>query len=482
MSFEPEPDLPAAPEALVARPLPTWRMILVLAWPVLLQHALLLAVGLYDRYLAGRVQPEGEALRVSYQAAQTTAQYLAWFLSSYTVLVSAGSTALVARFVGAGQTRLAVQVTNQSLVLAAVLGLLGTAAGFASVAHLVRWLQLEGDAADFAVRYLQPLLALLAFQVVELAGIACLIGAGDTRTGLFVLGGVAVANIPLSWGLFHGIGPVPAWGFEGIALGTALSHLLGGLAVLAVLVRGRAGLRLHLHALRPDPAMIRRLLRISVPAGIDSLSVALGQLWFLSIINQLGDAAATAHGIALGWEALAYLLGAAFGTAAMTLVGQNLGAGKPQQAARSGWLAFAGGCGVMCLMGALFFALAPQMFALFCPAPEQRPAIVLGVPVLRLVAFAMPALASAIVLSAALRGAGDTRVPVLFTWFGFLGVRIPLAYLLTRSEIDLGPLGSLPAWDLGLFGAWLAMCADLVVRGGFFLLRFAGGKWQQVRV
>ena len=125
----------------------------------------------------------------------------------------------------------------------------------------------------------------------------------------------------------------------------------------------------------------------------------------------------------------------------------------------------------MTLMAALFFTLAYPMFRLFCPHPEQAPVVEVGVPVLRLVAFAMPALASTIVFTAALRGAGDTRVPVLFTWVGFLVVRIPLAYLLTA-----------PALGLGLFGAWLAMAADLWVRGAFFLARFAGGRWKRARV
>jgi len=80
--------------------------------------------------------------------------------------------------------------------------------------------------------------------------------------------------------------------------------------------------------------------------------------------------------------------------------------------------------------------------------------------VLRLIAFAMPPLASCIIFTNALRGAGDTRVPVLFTWCGFFALRIPLAYLLTRDRLDLGPLGTWPGHNLGLFGAWLAMFAD----------------------
>jgi putative MATE family efflux protein len=450
---------------------PTWRLVLALAWPALLQQMLVLIVSLSDRWLAGHAHAPDPDEQIALQAAQTTANYLAWFVSSYTVLVSVGSTALVARCIGAGDRRSAIHATNQSLLLAILLGLAGSAAGLLGLPPLIGLLQLQGQVADLAIAYLRPLFALLVFQVIEAAGIACLAGAGDTRTGLWVRAGVAVFNVPLAWGFFHGVGPVPPLGFVGIALGTAVSNVLGASAVCAVLLRGRAGLQLRWRLLGPDLELLRRLLRISVPAAVDSLSVAVGQLWFLSIINHLDDAAKAAHGIALGWEALGYLSGGAFGTAAMTLVGQNLGARDPRRAARSGWTAFALGGALMTFMGGVFFVLAAPMFRLFCPGEGQQPIVDAGVPVLRLVAFAMPALASCIIFTSSLRGAGDTRVPVLFTWLGFFVVRIPLAYLLTRPQLELG-----------LFGAWLAMFADLSVRGVFFLARFAGGRWRSMRV
>jgi putative MATE family efflux protein len=505
-------------------PRPTWTLLLALALPVLAQQALVLVVNLSDRFLAGHLQvltpaeesraaglhllagmplvalpPGGSALgalagagiccqaaeqlgarQIAFLAAQTTAHYLAWFISSYAILVSVGSTALVARFTGAGDRALAIRVTHQSLLLAFALGLAASAFGLGGgIRWMVEAMNLSGDAANYAVMYLEPLFLLLVFQIIETAGIACLVGAGDTRPGMWITLGIAVLNVPLSWSFCQGLGPFPQLGFVGIAVGTALSHTLGGVAIVVLLTRGRAGLKLHPHLFRPQFALLYRLLRVSVPAGFDSLSIVVGQFWFLSIVNRLGNVASSAHGIALNWEALGFLSGSAFGTAAMTLVGQNLGAGRPREATRSGWMAFVLGCGVMSAMGVVFFALAPLMFRLFCPLPEQRPIIAAGVPVLRLVAFAMPVLASTIIFTSALRGAGDTRVPVLFTWIGFFLVRIPLAYYLTLPTIDLGPLGSVQGLNLGLFGAWLAMFADLVVRGLFFLGRFARGAWQR---
>jgi Na+-driven multidrug efflux pump len=136
----------------------------------------------------------------------------------------------------------------------------------------------------------------------------------------------------------------------------------------------------------------------------------------------------------------------------------------------------------MSFMGLVFYTFAPYMFALFCPGLEQRPVIELGVPVLRLVAFAMPLLASAIIFTNALRGAGDARIPVVFTCIGFLVIRIPLAHFLALERVDLGALGVWNGWNMGLYGAWLAMFADLSVRGLLFLARFASGRWKWVQV
>lgn len=488
-----------------------WRWALALALPVMVQQFLTLAVSISDRLIAGRFlgmseaqwqqytqrlgtalawqtmpggvgnlmvaasvvrQAEWERYRiVAYQSAQTTAGYLSWFLSSFTVLVAVGATAVVARHVGAGEWELANRATHQALILAALFGLAGSIAGLLGVDLLVWLLQLRGPAAEHAAAYLRPIFLALTWQMVESVGLACLAGAGDTLTGMWVLSGVAILNLPLSWAFCLGWGPFPELGFVGIAVGTACSQVLGSLAVLGVLLHGRAGLRLQRRFWGIEVGLMARILRISIPAGVDSLSVVVWQLWFLSIVNNLGLAASAAHGIAIQWEALGYLSGGAFATAAMTMVGQSLGAGSPQRARQAGWTAFALGCAVMCIMGAIFYILAEPMFRLFCPYPEQEPIRREGVPVLQLIAYAMPVLASCIIFTGALRGAGDTRVPVLFTWVGFLGVRIPLAYWLTG-----------PSWQLGLLGAWYAMVSDLVVRGIAFLARFGRGRWHTYRV
>ncbi len=453
-------------------PIVDWRRVILLALPALAQQYLVLFIQHYDQYLAS---PYDEA----HKAALTTANYIYWLTTCYAIVVSAGATALVGRFVGEGNRTMAHHACGQAIFLAVFFGLAGTCVVIPFLPDLLAGLKLQGDAPTIAANYLAPLILLLVMQLIETGGIACLVGAGDTRTGLYVLTGVVLVNVPLAYGLSRNLYGLDL-GFVGIAWGTAISHAVGGVIVLTLLIRGRSGLKLTFGHLIPDVAMLYRLLRVSVPAAIDSLSIALCQLWFLRIVNDLGNDASAAHGIALRWEAFGYQAGGAFGTASMAIIGQNLGAGRPHAAARGGWMMFALACGTMSFMGAMFYIFAWPMCRFYSESSEAVTA--LGVQALRTVAFAMPALASAIVFTQALRSAGDTRVPVLFSWSGFLIVRIPLAYLLTQKELNLGPLGIIHGFDMGLFGAWLAMFADLWFRGILFLIRFASGKWKRIKV
>ncbi|MEI6325455.1 MAG: MATE family efflux transporter, partial [Gemmataceae bacterium] len=265
--------------------IPPYQRVLALAWPAFLQQMLILLIHLSDRWLAGRASPEDQEAQLATQAAQTTGFYLAWFVNCYGALVSVGSTALVARFVGGHDKLSANRVLHQSAWLAVIFGIFGAVSGFMGLGQLIHLLQLDGPSADFAKAYLQPVVVLLPFQLLESALIACLVGAGDTRTGFWVLGGLTLVNLPLAWSFFHGWGPFPEMGFAGISLGTSVGHLFAALLLIAILLRGRAGLRLQSQFAAPDWGFWWRILRISVPAAADTLSIALGQLVVLSLVN-----------------------------------------------------------------------------------------------------------------------------------------------------------------------------------------------------
>ena len=416
-----------------------------LAGPVLIEQVLGMLVGLSDTLLAGHY------LSQSHLAAMTLLAYLLWAFNGLFSVIAIGSTAMVARFIGAGDYEDANRAAHQSLLVGTVLALVATAAMLALGPRLVGLLGLTGEPADLANRYLQFLLPMVPFMMLEAVIIACLHGAGDTITGLVAMVLINVVNIALSWSLILGLGPLPQLGWDGVAIGTSAGFAIGGLVPLAVLARGRAGLRLDWRLLRPEPALIRRLLRIGLPGGADVMSLIGLQLIFLALINQLGTLAVAAHGVARRMESLAYLPGYAFQVAAGTLVGQFLvrrrsAAGAAERAAGGGVQSDVHDRGDD--RAVLGCRLAGPMVRrgrrsgggrAGCPAAADR-----GVG-----AGAAGPAASA---DRGWRGAGDMRWPLAFTLIGFVGVRLPLAWWLAIEQ------------DWGVRGAWIAMAVDLGVR------------------
>ncbi len=439
-----------------------------LAAPVLVEQAMLYLVGLSDTLLTGRF------LAVSDLAAVTVSSYLLWVIGSALMIVSAGATALIARMIGSGDREEAARVCQQAIGLAWVVGGLLLIFGESLAPAIVGVMNLTGPTAAAAAAYLRIVLAVLPLQASLTVGVACLRGAGDTRTGMWVMAAVNLINITLSWLAVAGALDLPSMGLDGVALGTAVGQGVGGLLVLRALARGRAGLLLRLAGTWPVWGLCRRLLRISLPAAGESLTNGLCQLWFLSLINLLGRTATAAHGVAIRCEAIAFLTIAAFSVAASTLTGQYLGAQRPDLARRAAWSAWGLGTVVLGALGSVLFLLAGPMFALFL-GRDQMGVAALGVPVLQVVAFAMPAFATITVLSGALRGAGDTRWPMVTVFLGYLLVRLPLTYWFTFPPSS-GGLG----W--GLLGAWIAMFIDLYVRAILVGARFLEGGWTSIRV
>ena len=180
----------APPRALASAS--KWWRVARLAGPALVQQLLLLTIQLYDQFLAGFFTED-------HTAALNTANYLYWAVTSYTAIVSVGATAVVSRFVGATDYPSANRAVGQSLILAAVCGLIAAVIGLFGVRTIVSYLGLHDAAAEYAIAYLGPLAALLPFYLIEVGGIACLVGAGDTKTGLMTLAGVVALNVPLAW-------------------------------------------------------------------------------------------------------------------------------------------------------------------------------------------------------------------------------------------------------------------------------------------
>jgi putative MATE family efflux protein len=441
----------------------TFKPLVRLVWPVIVEQLLVMLVGFSDTLLAGHYLSE------SHLAAMTMVSYALWMFTNLFAIVAIGAVAMTARFVGAGDWPSANRVTNQSFALGAILAVFFTSCGLLWGDRIAGILQLEGEPAALATRYLRILIPVLPFMMLEQVGIGCLRGAGDMLTGLVTMMIVNAVNIGISWSLVAGLGPLPELGWDGLAIGTACGHAMGGLIPLAVLLRGRMHLRVERRGLWPEKSLMRRILRIGLPGGIDVLSIVGLQMVYLAIVNRLSTDEVAAHGVAIRIESLAYLPGFAFQVAAATLVGQYLGAGDYRRAGRSVLVASAVNVTLLTAAGLLLFFGARPLVGLFL-GPQQAGVAAIAPVLLGIVSVAMPPLALVQVLTGALRGAGDTRWPLAFTFIGFLGVRLPIAYLLVL------------VWNWGVAGAWYAMVVDMLVRCALVSFRFLHGGWKRVQV
>lgn len=431
-----------------------------LAAPVLLEQVLALTVGFTDKWLAGNLLEGPE-----YLAAVGLVAYCIGFLPGLFSVPAVAATALVARSIGAGDPAAARRFAAQAILLGGGLTLAMLVGAFFLGRRLVTLLGLPPESSVLAWQYIAIVLPALPAIMLITVGVAVLRGAGDMVGGLVAMSLVNLVNAGASYALSSGWGGLPRLGWAGLAWGTLLGYLVGAACVVVLLARRSAGLRPMAADWRPDPAWLRRILGVGVPAGADTIGNAVCHLWFLSIVNRLGNVDAAAHAVAITIESLAFLPGSAFGVAAATLSGQFLGARDPRRARGTVWLAALAGMALMAAAGVGFLAAADGLAAWFVGGADRQPAVaVLTARLVRIVAFAQPPLALLMVFSGALRGAGLTRPPLVVNFVGLILVRLPLAMFLAWDTVPL-PGVTLPGCGLGATGAWYAMAADLAARG-----------------
>lgn len=431
-----------------------------LAMPSIGEQLLNMTVQLVNTYLVGHLG-----------AAELTAVGLSnnmvMLAQTFVMALATGTTAVVARLTGARDPQAASRVVQQSLLVGGGAGLLITLAMVALARLAIGFYEPEADVAAIGEVYLRIASLTFTMQGLLMVGNAALRGAGDTRTPLTVMLGVNAVNIVVSAGLLHGVGPLPAMGVLGPAAGSAVALGVGGLAMMAILLGGRGGLRLTRQGWRPDREVIGRVMNVGLPAGGEQLALRMGMVLFQRVVAGLGTVAYAAHQVALTGQSMCFMPGFGFSVASTTMVGQALGARDPERARRSVREALRVSVWVMGAVGLLLVLLAPQVMDVFVDDPEV---VRQGVNPNRVLGLLQPMMAATMVYSGALRGAGDTRWTLVITALSVWAVRVPLATLLA------GPLG----W--GLVGAWTGMGIDNVVRAVLFWLRYRTGAWTRIKV
>lgn len=445
----------------VRAPISIPRQLTRLAGPSLVENLLQTLLMTFDMIFIGQLGKEAIAgIGLGGQ--------LTFFLQVAFMGLAVGSTALVARAIGAGDRDEAERIAKQSLTLAMVVGLgIGLFTWF-TADGIVGVMGATENVSEMASDFLR-IVSVFAFVMgVMFIGSGALRGAGDTVTPMLITGFINIINIIVAYTLIFGNFGFPRLGPLGSAVAIVTARAVGAALIVYALFKRNRVLPLSVRGgwgFNRD--VIARILNIGLPGAAEQVVFQLGFLVFAAMAVSLGTANYAAQQIAFTISGFSIMPAFAFGVAATTLVGQNLGAKDPERAEQSAYQALKNGTVWMTLMGVAFFIWREPLVQLFTTDQEVwAPAMMC----LTFIALGQPFLSVTMIVASALRGAGDTRATLVITFAGMWLVRVVGGYWL---GIVLG---------LGLFGMWVAWVGDFMVRALLVLLRFRSGRWKTLRV
>lgn len=438
------------PELTTGPLLPT---MLRLAAPLVLAQMLQTVYNVVDTFWVGRIGPDAVA-------AITLSFPIIIFLISMAAGLTIAGTALVAQYTGAKQPEHAAKAAAQSLVAVIITSVGIGIVGILAAEFLLTLVGATPEVLPMAKSYFTIYLAGVPFVFLSFGYQSVLRGVGDTVTPLKLRAFATALNIILDPILIFGWLGVPAMGIAGAAVATVIALGIEGIWGTVLLLRGAGGLGFRREHFRPDWTVIRRIFRIGSPAALEMTAGTIGLSLMTAIVALSGMQAVAAFGIGMRLQSLILLPAFGIGMATTTMVGQNVGAGKPQRAEQAAWMAAAitfGTMAVFCVFGVLFPS---TLIGIFNDDPEV---LRYGTSYLQIAGPAISLMGIRIVISGAFRGAGNSVPAMVLSFVLVLLLEAPLAYLLAQV-VGWGPNGIW--WSNLVAGAVGAVWASLWFRRG----------------
>lgn len=427
-----------------------------LAWPPIVGNLLFASVGVISIKAVGTLGAEAVA-------AVGTGQRMVWVFQALLMAVMTGTTALVARAVGSKNMIEAAHVTRLAIGVSIALSLITTLLIVLFAEKFIGIFGLAPVAQELAVTYLTISILFIPFMAIGMVIGAALRAAGDVKTPMYIGVFTNIIAIYLLLGLVNGQYGMPKLGILGAALAMGISFTIGAtiqlylwLANKLVVPLGKAG--------SFTKERLRQLITISYPAGIESFVFQFGMLSFFWIVAMYGTEEVAAYNIGVNILMLSFILGNGFSVAAATLSGQFLGASNPVAAYKSGYQAAGMTMLAMSLSG-LLLAFFAEPIAWFFIQDEE--VVKFAVIFVWIFAMAQPFMALEFSLGSTLRGAGDTRSPLVITIIGLLVIRVPIAFLLYYLEMPV-------QW------IFATLIIDYFVKGILLITRYRSKRWMKV--
>jgi putative MATE family efflux protein len=458
-------DKPRYDRSIVEGPLSSavWK----LAWPTVLTNIIGGLQGIVDNVLVGHL--------VGYtgNAAIGVAWQIIIIVIVFITSLFTGMSVLVARFAGAGDSLKVDRTVYQAFLTAVGISVLVMAPiGYFLSPALLDLVNAAPSVKAEALPFLRIMFLFSSGMLVFYMLSGALRSAGDARTPMVMGIAMTVLNLVLNVVLISGLGPIPAYGTAGSAMGTVIASGLVALYAMFKLWHGGwvvsfpRGL-----GYRPDWTIIRSLFRFGLPTGIQGIAMNIGGMFMLAFIGSLAQSAAAQAAFAVSYGQLFSLItwtSVGLMGAAAAVAGQNLGAGHPDRAEAAVHIAARlGASGAVCI--GLFFLLIPrQLLALF---GMNEPAVVeIGVQLLRVLSLSGLFIAVALTYTGGLQGTGDTKSPLYISIISQIIVPLGICFVIRRVS-HLDPI------DI-----WLAILFGHATRSALSVIRFRQGRWRQIAV
>jgi MATE family, multidrug efflux pump len=383
-----------------------------------------------------------------------------------------GMGVLVARFAGANDHDKVNRVVYQAFLtaVALALGILAPIGWFISPS-LLTLVHASPDVRAAALPYLRTMFVCSIGQLLYFMIAGALRAAGDARTGMRIGMWIVGLNVALNMVLIRGIGPIPAFGAQGAALGTSIASALASSVAIWMMATGRVVVSFAGVPRRPDWAIIRSLFRFGLPAGVQGVAMNVAGVLLLRFMGSLSHSAEAQAAYAVCYtELFAFITWTSVGLmgAAAAIAGQNLGAGRPDRSTRAVQVAARFGLMIAGTIGLIFLVFSSQLLALF---GLRDPIVVsLGTGLLRYLSVSGLFITVALTYTGGLQGTGDTRSPLFITLVAQIAVPLGLCFYLQAA-------GRLEA-----SGIWLAIVLGHFTRCVLSAARFHQGQWKNIAV
>ena len=432
------------------------KKILSLAIPAALNSLLSMLQVITDLIMVGRISAFAVA------AVGLGLQSLMLVFAVLTVL-HVGTSALLSRFMGGERVKQASLGLSSLLRFAFYLSIPATVLWYVFTPQLYIWFGTEQEVVELGSSYVSILTLMMPFIFVKLVFETSFSSAKDTTTPFLIKLASIMVNVFLNWVLIYGNLGFEAYGVKGAAIATVIVNMLELLVYIVLYLR-------HKTAYMPiwyySKKLVKRALKVGIPASIER-SLTFGSfMLFTMIIADFGTEALAGYQIGLRVEGLAFMPGIGFTIAAMALMGQGLGAKKPEQAREDVMLVLKYTMSFMFILG-LFMIFTPE--SIVWPFTDDPQTIKEASLYLKIVGFSQIPLAISFVISGALRGAGDSKRTLRINLISLWLVRIIPAFVLAYYFENI------------LF-VYLAMISDTFVKGFLLWRAFDKGKWQKIKV